>query len=41
MVAVMEEAMDEGRFAMAGGRMYHQARGFVDGNQMVVFKNYI
>jgi hypothetical protein len=41
MVAMMEEAVDEGGFAMVGGRMYHQARGFIDGNQMVVFKNYI
>jgi hypothetical protein len=41
MVAMMEEAVDEGGCAMAGCRVHYQARWFINGNQMVVFKNYI
>ena len=41
MVAMMEEPVDEGGSAMTGGRMHHEARRFIDSNQMVVFKNYV
>lgn len=41
MVAMMEEPVDEGGSAMTAGRMHHEARRFIDSNQMVVFKDYI
>lgn len=40
-VTMMEETVYKGGFSVAGSRMNHQTRGFVDPDQMLVFKNYL